>query len=207
LRGIIDRGVTVIAVVGHLMRHDQMMLRLYSTLHVVADNARLLARGGHCAAVWIGERYLRLAGGVHALLDSSKRTSFFPVMGELLDRPCHPRLNRMHAGLAHHFVRAIKFGHIPLYRRIDLAQAPAQLLAREALRLRVDGFELAAVDGHNAGIQKIDASAESDELCTHLADGGAVVATEICDRLEVRRETAGQPDEFQVPMALAFEPT
>jgi hypothetical protein len=68
----------------------------------------------------------------------------------------------MQTGLAVHLVRTIQLGHIPVDCLVDLAKPPAQLLARKALRLGVDEFELAAVDGDDPGIQKIDASAEGD---------------------------------------------
>ena len=37
----------VVADIGHLVRHDQMMLGLHCHLDVVADNAGALAAGGH----------------------------------------------------------------------------------------------------------------------------------------------------------------
>jgi hypothetical protein len=75
----------------------------------------------------------------------------------------------MQTGLAVHLVRTIQLGHIPVDCLVDLAKPPAQLLARKALRLGVDEFELAAVDGDDPGIQKIDASAEGE--------GGGVLHT------------------------------
>ena len=188
--------------VRHLVGDDQMVLRLDSTLHVVTDDARLFARRGHGT-----QRHLRLAGTIHTSFDSAECTRFFPVMGELLDRACHTRLDWMNTGFADDFVRAIEFGHIPVDGCIDLAQTPVQLLPREALRLGVDGFELAAVDCDDAGVQKIDVAAEGDELRAHLANGGTIVTTEIGDRLEVRCQSSGQPDELQVPPALALEAT
>jgi hypothetical protein len=68
----------------------------------------------------------------------------------------------MQTGLAVHLVRTIQLGHIPVDCLVDLAKPLAQLLARKTLRLGVDSFELAAVDGGDPGIEKIDASAEGD---------------------------------------------
>jgi hypothetical protein len=133
------------------MRDDQMVLCLDGNLHV-ADDARLLVRGRHGAAVSIGARYLRLAGIVHPPLDGVERICFFPIVRELLDRPRQARLYGRHTRFSNYFVRAIEFCHIPLDGSINLAQTPLQLLAREALRPGLDGFELASVDGDNAGI-------------------------------------------------------
>ena len=69
------QGIAVVAVVRHLVRDDQMMLGFDDALHVVADDARLLARRRHGAAVGVGQRHLRLAGGIHALLDGAKRAA------------------------------------------------------------------------------------------------------------------------------------
>lgn len=84
-------------------------------------------------------------------------------------------------------------------------QRSSSAVYARSLHLGVHSLELATVDGNDAGIEKIDAAAEGDELRAHLADGGTVVATEIGNRLEVRRQAASQPDELHVPMALALE--
>jgi hypothetical protein len=82
------------------------------------------------------------------------------------------------AGLDQNLVSTVEFTHVPVDRGVDLAEAPPELLTRIALGLGVHGFELAAVDRDEAGVQKIDVAAERDELPADPADRGAIVATE-----------------------------
>jgi len=51
-----------------------------------------------------------------------------------------------------------------------------------------------------------DVAAESDELLAQLADRRTVVLAEVGDRLEVRPQPAGQPDELEIPAAFALQP-
>jgi hypothetical protein len=48
----------------------------------------------------------------------------------------------------------------------------------------------------DAGVKKIDAAAEHRELLADLADRGTIVAAEVSDRLDVRRQPAGEPDQI-----------
>ncbi len=184
------QGVAIVAEVRHLVRDDQVMLGLDGTLHIVADDAGFLARRRHRAGIGIGQRDLRLAADVHALLDSLQGVRLSPAVGQLLDRARQSRLGHRHAGLAHHLVGAVELGKIPRDSGIDLAQPSLELLSREALRLGVDGFELAAVDRDDAGVQQIEAAAKSDELPAYLADRRAIVAAEVGDGFEIGRQTA-----------------
>ena len=59
-----------------------------------------------------------------------------------------------------------------------------QLFAREALRLRVDSFELAAVDRDYAGVQEIQAAAKGNELLAYLADGETLLLSQRRDDTE-----------------------
>jgi hypothetical protein len=70
----------------------------------------------------------------------------------------------------------------------------------------VHRLELAAVDRDRVAIEQVQVPAERDEAGADLADGRAVVASEVGDRLEVRREPARQPDQLEIAPALAFEP-
>jgi hypothetical protein len=51
----------------------------------------------------------------------------------------------------------------------------------------------------------MEAAAKRDELLAHLPDRRAVVAAEVGDGLEVRRQTTREPDQLWVPPALALE--
>ncbi len=50
------------------MGDDQVMLGVYSTLHVVTDHPGSLAAGGHGSRVRIDQGYLLVRGGVNRLL-------------------------------------------------------------------------------------------------------------------------------------------
>ena len=50
-------------------------------------------------------------------------------------------------------------------------------------------------------------AAQQDELAADLADGFAVVAAEVGDRLEVRRQPPGEPDQLDVALRFALQPT
>ena len=63
----------VVADIGHLVRHDEMVLGLHRHLDVVADNAGALAAGGHGAGIRIGERDLLVGRGLHLLLHLLQR--------------------------------------------------------------------------------------------------------------------------------------
>ncbi len=140
--------VAIVTVIRDLVCDDQMVFRLDDALHVVADDARLLAGRRHRTAVGIRQRDLRFAGRVHAFFDGAQRVGFLLVVRELLDRPHHARLGHDHAGLHQHLVGTIELGQIAGDRLVDLTEASAQLLPRVVARLRVDGLELAAVDRH-----------------------------------------------------------
>ena len=69
----------------------------------------------------------------------------------------------------------------------------------------VDGFEFRAVDGDTRRIQELQAPAECDKLAADLADGFSVVLAEIGNGFEIRRQASGQPDQFQIALALALQ--
>jgi hypothetical protein len=54
-------------------------------------------------------------------------------------------------------------------------------------------------------LEQPDLAAQLHELTAGLADAGAVVAAEVGDRLEVRGEPAGEPDQLEVALRLALE--
>lgn len=49
------QGVAIVAEVGHFVRDDQMMPRLYGSLHIVTNHAGLSARRSHGADIGIGQ--------------------------------------------------------------------------------------------------------------------------------------------------------
>ncbi len=70
----------------------------------------------------------------------------------------------------------------------------------------VHRFEFTAVDGDHCGREQARAPAHYDEFATDFADGRAVVLAEIGDGLEVRRQAARQPHDFDVALAFPLKP-
>jgi len=161
------------------MRNDQMMLRLDGSLHVIADHAGLSARRCHGAGIGIGQRDLRLSAFVHPPLDGLQGIGFSPAVSQLLDRARKATVGNRHPGLAHHLVGTVELDKIRFDNRVYLAKATLEFLTREALGLRIDGFELAAIDCDNAGVKEIETAAKGDELLAYLADRWTVVAAEV----------------------------
>ena len=63
----------VIADIGHLVRHDEVVLGLHRHLHIVADGTGAFAAGGVGAGVWISQRDLLVGRGLHLLLHLLQR--------------------------------------------------------------------------------------------------------------------------------------
>jgi hypothetical protein len=70
---------------------------------------------------------------------------------------------------------------------------------------RVDGLELAAIDRNARFAEQFKAAAQHHELAADLADGLAIVLAEVGYGLEVRHQAAGQPNQFDVALALALQ--
>src|SRR5436305_1338863 len=70
---------------------------------------------------------------------------------------------------------------------------------------RVDGLELAAVDRNARFAEQLKATAQHHELTANLADGLAIVLAEVGYGLEVQHQTAGQPNQLDVALALPLQ--
>ena len=62
-----------------------------------------------------------------------------------------------------------------------------------------------AGSSHRANPKTLPTNALLVKLATGGLDGGTVVAPELRDGLEVRREASGQPDHFGVALRLTFQ--
>jgi len=78
---------------------------------------------------------------------------------------------------------------------------------REVPIAAVDCLELAAVDRHNCVREQVQLLAQHDKLPAHIADRFAIIFTEVRDRLEVRRQALRQPNQFDIALRFALEPT
>ena len=70
--------------IGHLVRHDQVVLDVDGGLHVVADKAGAFAAGCHCASIWIGQRDLPIRRGLNGDLHLSQVLHLLLKAGELV---------------------------------------------------------------------------------------------------------------------------
>src|SRR5882762_5293050 len=101
----------VVSAVGHIVGHDQMMLRIHGNLGVIADDAGATAAGGHGTGVGVCERDLMIRRSLHLFFDAtdllleSRHAAFahsgrFPVGTiELGQVAPHALLKLLHASL------------------------------------------------------------------------------------------------------------
>ena len=76
---------------------------------------------------------------------------------------------------------------------LHLLNALGDLGHCEVLVAIVDRLELAPVDCNDSPREKVELTAQHDELRARRADRRPAVAAEVGDRLEVRHQSAGQP--------------
>ena len=102
-------------------------------------------------------------------------------------------------------VSAVELDQVALDAVFQLLDASCELAVGEVLVAVVDRLELAAVDGDDAIGKQLHPAAQQHELLADLADGLAVVAAEVCDRLEVRRPAPGQPNQLKIALRFCLE--
>src|SRR5437879_386196 len=69
--------LAVVPLISHLVRHDQMVLRVDGDLHVVADRGSAFATGCHRSGVGIGQRDLLVGRVLNRLLPLLRRSVIF----------------------------------------------------------------------------------------------------------------------------------
>jgi hypothetical protein len=190
------------------MGDDQMVRRIDSRLHVVADHAGAAPAGCHRAGIGIGEGYLLIGRSEHLFLDRLEALHLFFELGELLLEPSGPggkHFRRILTGgsLA---VGGVELAQIARNTLLDLRQAAVHLPFREVVVARVHRLELAAVDRDTRFHQQPHLAAQGDELRTDLLDGGAIVLAEIGDGFVIRNEASRQPHHLQIAASLTLQP-
>ena len=85
-------------------------------------------------------------------------------------------------------------------------QPPLHALACEVLVAAVDCLELAAINRHQRGRKQLKLPAHAHKLRAHAPDRLAVIFAKIGNRLEVRHQPPGQPDQLHVAMAFSLQP-
>src|SRR6202007_2471198 len=201
LRSHAGELVAVAAHIGHLVSHDEMMLRINRNLHVVANDAGVLATCRHRACIRIGERDLLVLALHHLRVD---RVEPDDLLLELLDLALQP----LNFRLRHRIAMPIgwfKLREIAGDALIDTLKTPLHLGLGEVLVPSIDGLELRSIDGDACCNKQIKLAAQRDELATDLTDGLAIVLAEIRDGLEVRRQLSGQPDHLDIALAFPLQ--
>ncbi len=102
-------------------------------------------------------------------------------------------------------VRCVQRIEVALDALFNLLLALLDLAGREVAVTRVDGLELAAIDGDHGLRKQLQLSAQFNEAPAHVADAFAVVAAEVSNRLEVRRQAARQPHQFDIALRLPLK--
>ena len=87
----------------------------------------------------------------------------------------------------------------------NLLVALVDLSSGEVLVAGVHRLESAAVDGNQGLAKELQIPSQDDEPPADVPNAGAVVASEVCDRLGVRCEAPGEPHLLDVALALPFE--
>src|SRR5690349_12024239 len=70
----------------------------------------------------------------------------------------------------------------------------------------VEGFEAAAINGHQFGPKEIHLAAKQIEVSKQWLKGVPVLLAEISDSFEIRIHPAQQPDQLQIAPRLGFQP-
>src|SRR6266550_3795452 len=162
------------------MRNDEMMLGIDGTLYIVADHPAASATCGHRASIRIGQRYLLVLGLHHQSVQTVQALYFLTQRRNLLFEPGD-------LGLRHRFplaISAVELREVAGDALVNLRQPPLHLGLGEVTVPRVDGLELAAVDRNARLARQFKASAQHHELTADLANGLAIIVSEVGYRLK-----------------------
>ena len=103
-------------------------------------------------------------------------------------------------------ISGIEFCQIATDISFDLRHPALEFCIGKIAVAAVDGLELAAVDSDDGIRKQVQLLAQHDELPTDLADGFAVIFSEVRYRLEIGRQASGEPHQFDVAPSLALKP-
>src|SRR5438445_8114202 len=169
------------------MRDDQMMRGFDCDLHVVAHDTRASATRRHRARIRVGQRYLLVRGGKHFYLENLKTLHLLLQLLDFLSQAVRFGFERFGRFLP---IRTVELLQIARDAFLDLRNAPLHLGPREVLIAVVHRLELAAIDRDAGLCNQAQAAAERDKPGADLADGPAVVLTEVSYRLVIGSKPA-----------------
>lgn len=185
------------------MADDDMGLGVHGTLRIVTHQPAVARAGGHSARIRIGQGYLTVGSVGQRLIDRLEASEFLfktPVSLRQMRNLFGPHPTFVLSVNAHHL------GDVAFDIRLHMREAAGDLALGEVLIPIIDGLELATVNGHALAFQRADAAAQLHELRTGFADGGAVIASEICNRLMIRHQAPEQPHHLDIAPDLALQP-
>jgi len=179
------------------------MLLINTHLDVVADIGPAISADRHHAAVGVCERDLGFTALVKLHLQF---LGLLPHAFHLIDLVLEFLRSEL-LFLWLFFVGFIHLVQVSVDVIVQFLDRLLKLLLVEALGATVDGFELAAVDGDQVSAEELKLLAKEGELPADQADGLAVIPSEVCDGLEIGRETFDEPHDFDVAMRFPFQLT
>jgi hypothetical protein len=102
-------------------------------------------------------------------------------------------------------IGSIERSQVKVDARFNFFHSPLQFGAGEVAVTIVDGLEFTAVDGNQIFSEQSWLLTEHDELTADSSDGLAVVFSEVGDGLEIRRQSPGQPHQFDIALRLSLK--
>src|SRR6476469_5586583 len=169
------------------MGNNEMMLGVDGTLNIVPNHPATSATCGHRAGIGIGQGYLPVLGLHHHGIQTVQALN-------LLTQRCNLLIEPGDLGLRYRFpltIGAVELREITGNALVNLRQTALHLGLGEVPIPRVDGLELAAIDRNARFAEQLKATAQHHELAADLADGLAIVLTEVGYGLEVRQQASG----------------
>ena len=184
------------------MRDDQVVLRVDRGLHIVADDPGALAARGHRASVRVGQRDLLVGCGLHRGFDLLELLHLLLQRRDLLFQP--DRLSPARPRPPPDPPCRAPTGSGRCWLRSAPSDAGSWCGVKFLSRLFTALNLLPSIATDRLG-EQVKLAAQHHELAARRADGRPVVLAEIGDRLEVRRQPAGQPHHLDVALRLTLQ--
>lgn len=183
--------IPVIALICDLVGDDQVVSALTTLLNMPA----VPRAGRHCARIGVGQRYLTVRRIIQGLLHCQEPFNLAPdamIPASQMGCTFCPSLACFLT------VNPFSFLDIASDLGFQMRQAAGNLPFAEVTITVIDRLEFAAIYRDQVPLQHANPTAELNELCAGLPDGGAVVAPEIGDGLMVGHQSTGQPHQLDI---------
>jgi len=102
-------------------------------------------------------------------------------------------------------VRPVELRHVVRDAFLQLLDARLELTVGKVLVAVVHRLELAPADRDDRLGEELQLPAQDDELPAHGSDRRTIVLSEVRNRLEVRHQLAGQPNQLNIALGLALQ--